>query len=266
MEGWEEMTLTDSDLIRYGRQILYPSFGEEGQKRLKQSHVVVAGLGGLGSPASVYLACAGVGHITIVDCDFVELSNLNRQILHWDEDIGESKVSSAGRKLARLNPSIEVTPVFEKFSEDNARDIIKGAHVVVDGMDNFETRFILNSACVAEGIPFIHGGIWGLYGEITTIIPGKTPCFACIYPRVPKMTKLFPVFGVTPALIAILQAIETIKFLADFGSLLTGRMLYVNEAAMEFTFRDLIRDPDCKVCGAGGISNSYTNKGRGIGQ
>ena len=249
------MVLTDSDLIRYGRQILYPSFGEEGQKKLKQSHVVVAGLGGLGSPAATYLACAGIGHITLVDCDFVELSNLNRQILHWDEDIGNSKVSSAGRKLARLNPSIEVTSLFERISEENVRDIIKGAHAVVDGMDNFETRFILNSACVAEGIPFIHGGIWGLYGEVTTIIPGETPCFACIYPRVRKMVTPFPVFGVTPALIAVLQVMETIKLLAGFGSLLTGRMLYVNGAKMEFTFRDLIRNPDCKVCGAEGISN-----------
>ena len=249
------MVLTDSDLIRYGRQILYPGFGEEGQNRLKQSHVVVAGLGGLGAPASMYLACAGIGHITIIDCDFVELSNLNRQILHWDEDIGENKVSSAGRKLTRLNPSIAVTPLFERITEDNARDIIKGAHAVIDGMDNFETRFILNSACVAEGIPFIHGGIWGLYGEITTIIPGKTPCLACIYPRVPKTTKPLPVFGVTPALIAILQVIETIKLLAGFGILLSGRMLYVNEITMEFIFRDLFRNPDCKVCGAEGISN-----------
>lgn len=246
------MVLTDSDLIRYGRQILCSSFGEEGQKRLKQSHVVVAGLGGLGSPAAVYLACAGVGHITIVDCDSVELSNLNRQILHWDEDIGENKVSSARRKLTRLNPSIEVSALFEKISEQNARDIIKGANVVIDGMDNFETRFILNSACVAEGIPFIHGGIWGLYGEVTTIIPGKTPCFACIYPRVPKMNKPFPVFGVTPALIAILQVMETIKLVAGFGSLLTGKMLYVNGAKMEFTSRDLIRNPACRVCGAEG--------------
>jgi adenylyltransferase/sulfurtransferase len=214
--------------------------------------VVVAGLGGLGSPAAVYLACAGVGHITIVDCDSVELSNLNRQILHWDEDIGENKVSSARRKLTRLNPSIEVTALFEKISEQNARDIIKGANAVIDGMDNFETRFILNSACVAEGIPFIHGGIWGLYGEVTTIIPGKTPCFACIYPRVPKMNKPFPVFGVTPALIAILQVMETIKLVAGFGSLLTGKMLYVNGAKMEFTSRDLIRNPACRVCGAGG--------------
>ena len=241
--------LTDNDLVRYGRQILYPSFGEEGQRKLKQSHVVVAGLGGLGTAASIYLACAGIGHITIVDCDFVELSNLNRQILHWEQDIGEKKPLSAAQKLTRLNPSIEITPLFERITEGNVRDIIRGAHTVIDGMDNFETRFILNSACVGEGIPFIHAGINGLLGEITTIIPGKTPCFACIFPQSPGEGGTFPVFGVTPALVAILQVTETIKLLAGFGDLLAGKMLYFNGETMEFTIVDLIRRPDCSVCG-----------------
>jgi len=245
--------LTESDLVRYGRQILYPSFGEEGQRKLKQSHVVVAGLGGLGTAASVYLACAGIGHITMVDCDFVELSNLNRQILHWEQDIGEKKPLSAAQKLTRLNPSIEVTPLFERITEDNVRDIIRGAHAVIDGMDNFETRFILNSACVGEGIPFIHAGINGLLGEITTIIPGKTPCFACVFPQSPGEGGTFPVFGVTPALVAILQVTETIKLLAGFGDLLTGKMLYCNSETMEFTIVDLIRRTDCSVCGGGSI-------------
>ena len=246
--------LTKEDLERYDRQIMYEGFGEEGQRRLKESHVIVAGVGGLGCPASIYLACAGVGHITIVDYETVELSNLNRQILHWDENIGEKKATSAARKLVRLNPSVEVTPLFVHITEGNARDIIKAANAVIDGMDNFETRFILNSACVAEGIPFIHGGIWGLYGQVTTIVPGETPCFACIYPQKPKETKPFPVFGVTPALIAIIQAIEAIKLLAGFGRLLMGRMLYINEATMHFTIRDLAKDPRCKVCGTKEVS------------
>lgn len=244
--------LSESDLVRYGRQILCPSFGEEGQRRLKQSHVVVAGLGGLGTAASVYSACAGIGHITIVDCDLVELSNLNRQILHWEQDIGEKKPLSAAQKLTRLNPSIEVTPLFERITEDNARDIIKGAHAVIDGMDNFETRFTLNSACVVEGIPFIHAGINGLLGEITTIIPGKTPCFACIFPQRPGEGGTFPVFGVTPALVAILQVTETIKLLAGFGDLLAGKMLYFNGETMEFSLVDLIRRPNCSICGGNG--------------
>ncbi len=243
--------LTKEDLTRYDRQIMYEGFGEEGQRRLKESHVIVAGVGGLGCPASTYFACAGVGHITIVDCDTVELSNLNRQILHWDENIGEKKVTSAAQKLVRLNPSIEVTPLFMQITEGNARDIIKGADAVVDGTDNFETRSILNWVCMAEGIPFIHGGISGLYGEVTTIIPGETPCFACICPQKPEERKLFPVFGVAPAFIAIIQATETIKLLAGFGRLLMGRMLYVNEATMDFHFRNLVKNPDCKVCWIG---------------
>ncbi len=241
--------LLESDLVRYGRQILYPNFGEEGQKELKESHVAVAGLGGLGSPASIYLACAGVGHITVVDDDHVELSNLNRQILHWEGDIGEKKPLSAAQKLSQLNPSIEVTPIFERITEGNAKDIIKGAHAVIDGMDNFEGRFILNSACVAEGIPFIHGGIHGLLGEITTIIPGKTPCLACVFPEGPKIPGMIPVFGVTPALIAILQVTEVIKYLVGFGELLTGKMLYTNGETMEFALVNLTKNPDCKVCG-----------------
>ena len=241
--------LTKKDLTRYEHQILYTGFGKEGQKRLKQSHVVVAGLGGLGCTASLYLTCAGVGHITLIDCDRVELSNLSRQVLHYEEDIGDKKPFSAAEKLAKLNSSIEVTPVFRKITEHNAREIIKGANLVIDGMDNFKTRFILNKACVAEGIAFIHGGVQGLFGEVTTILPGKTPCLACIFPEVPQRRSIFPVFGVAPALIASLQVTEAIKLLAGFGSLLTGKMLYFSGDTMEFTFRNLVKNQNCKVCG-----------------
>jgi molybdopterin/thiamine biosynthesis adenylyltransferase len=155
----EIFMLTESDLIRYGRQISYPGFGEEGQMKLKRSHVVVAGLGGLGTASSVFLACGGIGHITLVDGDLVELSNLNRQILHWEGDIGRRKTLSAARKLAKLNPSVKVTPVFKRITRSSVGGIIEGAHAVIDGMDNFETRSILNAACVGAGIPFIHAGI-----------------------------------------------------------------------------------------------------------
>jgi adenylyltransferase/sulfurtransferase len=245
--------LTENDLTRYERQILHASFGMKGQEKLKQSHVVVAGLGGLGCAASLYLTCSGVGHVTLLDCDCVELSNLNRQVLHYEEDIGERKPFSVAQKLAKLNSSIEVTPVFKKITERNAREIVKGANLVIDGMDNFKTRFILNEACVAEGIPFIHGGVHGLFGEITTILPGKTPCLSCIFPEVPHRKGPFPVFGVTPALIAILQVTEAIKLLAGFGSLLTGKMLFFNGETMDFTFCNLVRNPDCKVCGTGAV-------------
>ena len=241
--------LTQGDLIRYGRQILYPSFGEEGQGRLKKSHVAVVGLGGLGCAASLYLASAGVGHITIVDCDSVELSNLNRQILYWEADVGEKKPLSAARKLTNLNPSINVTPLFERITEDNVRDIIKGADAVVDGMDNFETRFILNSACVAERIPFIYAGVQGLLGAVTTIIPGETPCLVCFSPGLPKKLEPPPVFGVTPALMAILQVTETIKLLTGVGNMLAGRMLYIDMEKMKFNLVGLTKKPNCKVCG-----------------
>jgi molybdopterin/thiamine biosynthesis adenylyltransferase len=242
--------LTKDDLTRYERQILYTDFGEKGQERLKQSHVVVAGLGGLGCSASLYLTCSGVGHITMIDCDHVDLSNLNRQILHYEEDIGEEKTFSAARKLAKLNSSIKLTPVFKRITERNARELIRGSNLVIDGMDNFETRFILNRACIAEGIPFIHGGVYGLFGELTTIIPGSTPCLACIFPEVPQVKGTMPVFGVTPAVIATLQVTEAIKFLTGFGSLLTGKMLYFNGDTMDFTSRDLARNQTCRVCGA----------------
>jgi adenylyltransferase/sulfurtransferase len=241
--------LTEADLARYERQILYSDFGMEGQRRLKQSHVVVAGLGGLGCSASLHLALSGIGHITLVDSDRVELSNLNRQVLHYEEDIGEKKPFSAARKLTKLNSSIQVTPVFEKITEHNAEEIIKAADLVLDGMDNLETRFVLNKACVARGIPLVHSGVHGLLGQVTTIIPGKTPCLACILPEVPPRRGLFPVFSVTPGVIAVLQVTEAIKLLAGFGSLLTGKMLYFNGETMDFTCRNLVRNQNCRVCG-----------------
>ena len=246
--------LTENELIRYGRQILHPAFGEEGQKRLKNSHVVVAGLGGLGCAASIYLACAGVGQLTIVDCDSVELGNLNRQVLYCDEDIGKHKTSVAAQKLAKLNPSIELVPVDEQISPENVQRIIRGANAVLDGMDNFEGRLALNYGCVAESIPFIHGGVSGLYGEVTTIIPGKTPCFGCIFPTAPREREITPVFGVTPAIVATLQVMEAIKLLSGFGNSLAGRMLYINGTTMSFRTSALSIDPGCRICGTDKIS------------
>ncbi len=241
--------LTRNDLVRYERQILYPDLGEKGQEKLKRSHVVVTGLGGLGCAASLYLTCAGIGHVTLIDCDRVELSNLNRQVLHYDEDIGERKPFSAAEKLVKLNSSIEVTPVFRKITTRNARELIKGANLVIDGLDNLQTRLIVNKACVAEGIAFIHGGVYGLFGEVTTILPGRTPCLACIFPEFPHGKLELPVFGVTPSLIAILQVTEAIKLLAGFGSLLTGKMLYFNGDTMDFTLCDLTKNQNCRICG-----------------
>lgn len=240
--------LSKTDIIRYDRQIRSQFLGRKGQARLKQSHVVVAGAGGLGCPAATYLACAGIGHITIIDHGVVELTNLNRQFLHWDEDIGQQKAISAAAKLVKLNPGVQITPITTKITTTNARQLIKEASAVIDALDNFRTRAILNRACVAEQIPLIHGGVWGLCGQVTTILPGATPCLACIYPRRPHDQSPFPVLGVTPGVIAAIQAIEAIKIIVGFGRTLAGRMLLINEATMDFAFRELTRNPECPVC------------------
>jgi molybdopterin/thiamine biosynthesis adenylyltransferase len=241
--------LTPQDRERYQRQMLYDDFGEDGQRRLKRSHVVVAGAGGLGCPAATYLACAGIGHITLVDHEVVDLSNLNRQILHWDDNIGEKKVASAAGKLARLNPSITVVPIVARITDANAKHVIRDADAVLDATDSFDARYVLNQACLSEGIPLVHGGVWGLCGQVTTILPGQTPCFSCIYPEEPEGHRPLPVFGVAPGLIAVIQAAEVIKIVAGFGRLLAGQMLYVNESTMDFCLRELTRNPNCKVCG-----------------
>ena len=241
--------LTKEDLIRYDRQILYPAFGEEGQRKLKQAHVLIAGVGGLGSPVAIYLASAGVGKLTLVDCDAVELSNLNRQILHWEADIGEQKVTSAARKLEKLNSTVEVNSHAVRITPENYSGLLQGVDLVMDCMDNMATRFVLNEGCIKAGIPLIHGGIYGMMGEITTIIPGQTPCFECIFPRDVEGKSPFPVFGFTPALIASLQVMEAIKLLAGFGELLTGKMLYVNGEETIFMTVDLQKNKACRVCG-----------------
>ena len=240
--------LTHEDVARYNRQIIYPDFGEEGQKKLRQASVLVVGAGGLGSPVSIYLACAGIGRIILVDCECVEISNLNRQILHWEEDIGEKKVVSGTWKLRSLNSAVDVTPLVTKVTTDNATELLDGVDLVMDCLDNMETRFILNEACFRKGVPLIHGGLRGLMGEVTTLIPGQTPCLECLFPRNAERTEPFPVFGATGALVASLQVMEAIKLLAGFGQLLTGRMLYVDGSKMEFRSIQMKQNPQCRVC------------------
>jgi len=252
------VSLGAEDLVRYNRQIIYPAFGEEGQRRLRQAHVLIAGVGGLGSPAAIYLACAGVGRLTIVDSDAVELSNLNRQILHGEDDIGEQKVISAAHKLKRLNSTVEVNPVAARITAESLPGLLPGVNVVIDCLDNMATRFILNEGCYQAGIPLIHGGISGTLGEITTIIPGQTPCLQCMFPEAVEGKRSFPVFGCLPALIASLQVMEVIKLLAGFGDLLTGKMLYANIQIMEFMTVPFGKNKQCRVCAGGGSDQRVT--------
>ncbi|HAR95759.1 MAG TPA: adenylyltransferase [Deltaproteobacteria bacterium] len=241
--------LSEDELLRYGRQIMTPGFGEEGQKRLKQAHVLIAGVGGLGSPVAIYLATAGIGRLTIIDFDSVDLSNLNRQILHWEDDVGRRKVDSAGQKLTKINSRIDIHPLSLKITGENIQDLLGDVDLVMDCMDNMDTRFLINEACVKKGIPMIHGGVREMLGEITTLVPGKTPCLECLLPRDLSKKETFPIFGATAAMIASLQVLEAIKLLSGVGALLTDRMLFIDNSNLEFMMIDLQKKPECRVCG-----------------
>lgn len=238
----------DDLLIRYDRQIMIDGFGEEGQRKLKKAAVFIAGAGGLGSPAAIYLAAAGVGKLRIVDRDKVDLSNLNRQILHWDKDIGRMKVASAKDKLRMLNQDVQIEAMEETISEQNVSDLIAGCHVIVDALDNFPTRYLLNKVALEKGIPYFHGGVYGFEGRAMTVIPGKSACFRCLYRKGAPEFK-FPVIGVTPAVIGCIQAAEVIKYLVGIGELLTDRLLVYDGLAMTFMEMKLKKDPECEDCG-----------------
>jgi adenylyltransferase/sulfurtransferase len=207
---------------RYGRQIL--SIGVEGQERLNAAHIVVAGAGGLGSPAAIYLAAAGIGRLTLIDCDTVERSNLNRQVLHGEADIGRPKVESGVEALRALNPSIRVEGVRATITGENASALVGDADGIVDAMDNYPARFVLNRVAQERGIPLFHGAIRGFHGQATTCVPGRGPCLACLFPNVPPKEGS-PVLGATAGVIGCIQATEVVKYVAGEGELLTGRLL-----------------------------------------
>jgi adenylyltransferase/sulfurtransferase len=237
--------LDSSELVRYNRQLLIPDFGAEGQKKLKDAHAVIAGVGGLGCAAATYLTAAGVGHITIIDYDIVELSNLNRQVLYGDEDIGTEKVTVAKKKLTKLNPTVDITPIRAEITEQNISRLIDGAQVVVDGLDTLASRLVVNSACVQQKIPYIYGGVSRLRGMITSIVPGKTPCLACFNPEGPRGRG---VLGVIPALIANLQALETMKFIIGRNPSLAGKLLVFNGNETKFRVYNIEKNECCTVC------------------
>lgn len=241
--------LTPEELERYDRQIRIHGFGEAGQRKLKRAHVIVAGLGGLGCPAAAYLVAAGIGHLTILDEQRVELSNLNRQVLHWHMDVGHSKAGSAIEKLYAINPNVKINSLLKKITSKNIRGLLKGANVVIDGMDNYPTRYLLNEACVKNRTPFIHGAVEGFVGQLATIVPGKGPCLRCIIPKEPPRKPVFPVLGATPGVIGCLQAMEAIKLVTGIGKPLIGKMLFLNGEDMTFDIIEAKRDRKCPVCG-----------------
>jgi adenylyltransferase/sulfurtransferase len=249
--------LSEGERERYKRQILL--FGEEGQERLKKAEIFIAGAGGLGSPVAIYLAVAGVGTLNIVDSDVVDQTNLNRQILHYDRDIGKKKTVSAGEKLQELNPGITVRVIDIHIDETNAGRLVSRADGIVDAMDNYPTRYLLNRIALGKGIPFFHGAIRGLYGQATTIIPGKTPCLSCIFPK-PPPPEVFPVVGVTPGLIAMVQATEVLKFLLDKGDLLANRLFLWDGMAGQASEICVERNPCCAVCGDGGDNEAWRKR------
>jgi adenylyltransferase/sulfurtransferase len=241
--------LTPSERERYDRQIMIGEIGQEGQEKLKRSRVVIAGAGGLGSPIAIYLTAAGIGMIRMIDHDQVTLSNLNRQILHWEEDIGRKKVDSARTKLRSLNSAVEIEAIAETVTEGNVSQLVDGCDVIVDAMDNLPTRYILNRCAIQKNIPFFHGAVNGFEGRVMTIIPGETACLRCMY-RGPVPQEKFPVMGVAPAIIGIIQATEVIKHLVGIGKLLTNRLLIYDGLKVTFSEFTVDKNPNCDHCGS----------------
>ncbi len=241
--------LTKDELKRYERQISI--FGEEGQRKLKKAKVFIAGAGGLGSSISTYLTVAGIGKLRMVDNDIVALENLNRQVLHWDNDIGKKKLESAAVKLKRMNPNVEVEVISETITKGNIDDLVGDFDMIVDAMDNFAARYVLNKTALVKKIPLFHGAVHGFYGQATTIIPGKTACLRCIFPEAPPPT-IPPVVGVTPGVIGCIQATEVIKYILGIGSLLENRLLMWDGLKAEMDEVPLEKNPRCEDCGKGG--------------
>lgn len=251
--------LNETQKIRYDRNMLIPEIGILGQQKLLSSRVLVVGAGGLGSPALFYLACAGVGSIGIVDGDRIELSNLQRQILHSLQDLGELKTQSAKDKLNRLNPDIDIELFSEPLTQDNGVELISQYEFVIEATDNFKSKFLVNDICVRLGVPFCHAGILGMSGQMLTVIPSKSACFRCVFEDIPlkdqvPSTAEVGVFGAVPGVLGAIQATEAVKFLIGGGKLLVGRLLTYD--ALDLTFREIeLPLPFCKVCKAAKLNH-----------
>ena len=250
----QDYKFTPEQLIRYSRHFLLPEVGEEGQAKLLNAKVLMVGAGGLGSPSAYYLAAAGVGTMGIIDNDVVDLSNLQRQILHSNDRVGMPKTESAKMTLQALNPDVKIIPYQEKLTSQNIMEIIKDYDIIVDGCDNFPTRYLVNDACVLAKKPNVHGSIFQFEGQASVFYPGKGPCYRCLYPE-PPPPEMAPscqeagVLGVLPGLIGVIQALETIKLILGKGDTLVGRLLCFNTLTMEISTLKLKADRACPMCG-----------------
>lgn len=239
---------SENEVKRYNRQMLMEGWGEETQRKLKNATVFIAGAGGLGSPVSIYLAVAGIGNIRICDFDSPDWSNLNRQILHSPSRIGINKAISGKMTLEELNPDIKVAAFTEKITEESVDRLVGDADIILDCMDNFPTRYVLNGCAMRKGVPLVFGSIWGMEGRLSFIKPPETPCLKCIYPEAPP-SEVFPVVGATPGVMGSLQVIETLKYLTGIGELHKGKLLVWNGYKMEFRSYKAYKDPECPACG-----------------
>ncbi len=248
------MDLSNQEITRYSRHLIMPEVGIEGQKKLKNSKVLCIGAGGLGSPLALYLAAAGVGTLGILDFDVVDFSNLQRQVIHSEKTVGTPKVESARDRLLELNSDTNIVTYNEMLNSDNAMDIMKDYDVVVDGTDNFATRYLTNDACVLLGIPNVYGSIFRFEGQVSVFDAKRGPCYRCLYPE-PPPPGLVPscaeggVLGILPGVVGTLQASEVVKLIIGEGEPLIGRLLFIDVLNMEPRILKLRKDPDCPVCG-----------------
>ena len=254
MEAIQQVkTLTEEQVKRYSRHIILSQVGGKGQKKLLNARVLLVGAGGLGAPTAMYLAAAGVGTLGLVDFDVVDLSNLQRQVIHHTHDIGRPKVTSAAETIADMNPDVRVIQHQVALNSSNALDIISGYDIVVDGCDNFPTRYLVNDACVLARKPNVYGSIYRFDGMATVFLPGKG-CYRCVYPTPPPPGSVpscqeAGVLGVLPGIIGVIQATETIKLILGIGDVLAGSLLVYDALDMEFRKMKLTRNPACPVCG-----------------
>lgn len=244
------MKLSETERKRYHRQMLMKGWGEDGQSLLKASTVFVAGAGGLGSPVSIYLAAAGVGTLRLCDFDSIDLTNLNRQILHNHTRIGTNKAGSGKKTLEQINPKIKIIALRDKIVEEHVDSLVGDSDIVIDCLDNFQTRYVLNACAIRKRIPYVFGGIWGIDGRLSFIHAPETACLRCIFPEVPA-TKVFPVVGATAGVIGSLQALEVVKYLTQTGPTLKGELLVWEGGTADFRKFKTKKDPACPACGGG---------------